>query len=89
MHDRSTPPHKKRLKPNTKCLMFRRSMWRKRALESALSLATWPTGKPGREECRAEVIKCIDEVRNWFREPRAALVIRAVERRAVAAFRRN
>lgn len=83
------PSHKTRLKPGTKRLMFRRSMWRRRALESALSLATWPTGKPGREECETEVFKSINKVRNWFREPRAALVVRSIERRAVAAFRRH
>ena len=83
------PPQKVRLRRKTKRLMLRRSMWRKRALESALSLATWPTGKPGREECETEASKSINKVRAWFREPRAALVIRAVERRAVAAFRQS
>lgn len=85
----SPPPKKARLKRDTKSLMFRRRMWRRRAVESAFLLATWPTGKPGREECEAEVFKSINKVRAWFREPRASLVIQAVQRRAVAAFRQS
>ncbi|WP_406626149.1 hypothetical protein [Acidovorax sp. SDU_ACID1] len=67
--------------------MLRRRMWRQRALQSAIELATWPPGKPERHACESEVIKSLDKVRQWFREPRAALVIQEVQRRAVAAFR--
>jgi len=69
--------------------MLRRRMWRRRALQAALQLATWPTGKPGREKVEAEVIRAINKLSEWFREPRAQLVIRAVERRAITAFRQR
>ncbi len=81
------PPTKVRLHRNTRRLMLRRRMWRRRALLAALQLATWPTAKPGREEVETEVIRAINKLHQWFREPRAQLVIRAVERRAVGALR--
>lgn len=85
-----TPPQQKpRLKHDTKRLMLRRSMWRRRALDAALELATWPPGKPDREKCEAEVSKSLNKLRQWFRDPRASLVIQAVQRRAVAAFRQR
>lgn len=83
------PPQKVRLRHETKRLMLRRRMWRRRALQAALELATWPPGKPERHACESEVIKSLDKVRQWFREPRAQLVIRAVERRAISAFRQR
>lgn len=69
--------------------MLRRRMWRRRALEEALQLATWPPGKPGREECMSEASRSINKVRRWFREPRARLVVSVIQRRAVAAFRQQ
>lgn len=87
MADLPPPPQKLRLKGDTKRLMLRRRMWRRRALESALLLATWPPGKPGREECESEVSRSINKVHRWFREPRARLVVSVIQRRAVAAFR--
>lgn len=83
------PPQKAHLKRDTKRLMLRRRMWRRRALDAAVALATWPPGKPGRDDVETEVIKGLHKVRQWFREPRAALVIQAVQRRAVAAFRQQ
>lgn len=67
--------------------MSRRRFWRRRALASSLTLATWPAGKPEREKCEAEVSKSLNKVRQWFREPKSQLVISAVQRRAVEAFR--
>lgn len=83
------PTPKPRLKRDTKRLMLRRTMWRRRAVEAALELATWPTGKPDREKCEAEVSKSLNKLRQWFRDPRASLVIQVVQRRAVAAFRKQ
>ena len=83
----SPPPQKPRLKDDTKRLILRRRLWRRRALDAALELATWPPGKPDREKCEAEMHKTINKLRQWFRDPRASLVIQAVQRRAVAAFR--
>jgi hypothetical protein len=83
-----TPP-KLRLNPKTLRAMRKRREWRQRALESALSLTTWPTGKPGREKAESETIKCLNKVRQWFRERQARMVIDAVQRRAVAAFRQQ
>lgn len=89
-HDRLTPPPQKlRLNPKTLRAMRKRREWRQRALESALSLTTWPTGKPGREKAESETIKCLNKVRQWFRERQARIVIDAVQRRAVAAFRQQ
>lgn len=83
------PPQKLRLNPKTLRAMRKRREWRQRALESALSLTTWPTGKPGREKAESETIKCLNKVRQWFRERQARIVIDAVQRRAVAAFRQQ
>ena len=88
----SPPPTnapKVRLRPETERLMAARRKWRQRAVQSAIEIATWTTGAPDREKCGAEVFKSLNKVRQWFREPRAALVIQAVQRRAVAAFRQS
>lgn len=69
--------------------MLRRSMWRRRAVTAALELATWQTGKPGREQVEAEVIKSINKLQQWFREPRATLVVKVVQRRAIEAYRQQ
>ena len=45
--------------------------------------------KPGREKAESETIKCLNKVRQWFRERQARIVIDAVQRRAVAAFRQQ
>lgn len=88
MHDHPPPSRRKpRLHDNTKRLMFRRSMWRRRALSAALELATWQTGAPGREDAEKALAMAINKVRQWFRSPRASTVINAVQRRAVAAYR--
>lgn len=83
------PPKKPRLNPKTLRVMRKRREWRQRALESALSLTTWPTGKPGREKAESETIKCLNKVRQWFRQRKARIVIDAIQRRAVAAFRQQ
>lgn len=81
------PPQKVRLNRVTRRLMLRRSIWRRRALGAALQLAVWPAGKPGRELIESETIKSVNKVREWFRDPEAQLVISAIQRRAVTAFR--
>lgn len=83
------PPEKVSLRKNTKRLIFRRSMWRRRAIGAAMKLATWQTGALGRDECEAELSKAMNKIRVWFRAPRATLVIRAIERRSIAAWRRS
>lgn len=81
------PPIKPRLNPNTVRVMRKRKEWRNRALDAALQLTTWPTGKPGRDKAESETIKCLNKVRSWFREREARVVIEVIQRRAVAAFR--
>lgn len=85
----SPPPQKVRLDNNTKRLMLRRRMWRRRAVESSFRLLTWQTGAPGKEEVEEEVIKSLRKVREWFREPQATRVVMAIQRRAVAAYRQQ
>lgn len=51
-----------------------------------MAFATWPAGKPGREEIEAETTKSLNKVRQWFRAPEAQMVVQAIQRRAVAAF---
>ena len=70
-------------------MMKKRREWRRRAIEAAACLVTWPTGKPGREKVEAEVNKTINKVREWFREPRSNQVISAVQRRAINTFRQQ
>ncbi len=81
------PPQKPRLNPKTLRVMRKRREWRCRALEASVAFATWPAGKPGREEIEAETIKSLNKVRQWFRAPEAQIVVQAIQRRAVAAFR--
>lgn len=81
------PPRKVRLQTNTTRLMRKRKEWRRRALGAALSLTTWPAGKPGREEIERETIKCLGKVSEWFREHHAKLVISAIQRRAIHQYR--
>lgn len=81
------PPQKPRLRIKTRHLIRKRRDWRRRALEAATNLATWPAGKPGRQDIEAETIKSLNKVRQWFRDRQARTVINAIQRRAVAAFR--
>lgn len=81
------PPQKPRLRIKTLHLMRKRREWRCRALEAATNLATWPAGKPGRQEIEAETIKSLNKVRQWFRDRQARTVIDVIQRRAVRAFR--
>ena len=67
--------------------MRKRRQWRRRALDAALAFASWPAGKPGREEIESETIKSLNKIREWFRAPEAQMVVHAIQRRAVAAFR--
>jgi hypothetical protein len=69
--------------------MRKRKEWRSRALEAALQLTTWPTGKPGRDAAESETIKCLNKVRSWFRPRQARLVIDVIQRRAISAFRQQ
>lgn len=69
--------------------MRKRREWRRRALEASVAFATWPAGKPGREGIEAEAIKSLNKVRQWFRQRKARIVIYAIQRRAVAAFRQQ
>lgn len=81
------PPQKPRLKQDTKQLIRKRREWRERALNAALEMTTWPAGKPGRDKCETEVVKCFNKVREWFRAPRGSVVVNAIQRRAINAFR--
>ena len=83
------PPAKTTPEPKTIRVMRKRKEWRSRALEAALQLTTWPTGKPGREQVESETIKCLNKVRSWFRERQARVVVEVIQRRAVAAFRQQ
>ncbi len=83
----TAPPQKPRLNPKTLRVMRKRREWRHRALEASVAFATWPTGKPGREKIESETIKSLNKVRKWFRVPEAQIVVQAIQRRAVAAFR--
>ena len=85
----SPPPQKVRLGNNTKRLMLRRRMWRRRAVAATTRLLTWQTGAPGKDEIEEEVIKSLQKVREWFREPRATTVVTEIQRRAVAAYRQH
>lgn len=80
---------KVRLGNNTKLLMLRRRMWRQKAVAAMVRLMTWQTGAPGKDEIEKEVIKSLQKVRQWFRDPQKTRVVMAIERRAVAAFRQQ
>jgi len=67
--------------------MRKRREWRRRALEAAVALAIWPAGKPGRVEIENETSKSINKISQWFRAPKAQIVIHSIQRRAVTAFR--
>lgn len=54
---------------NTKRLMFRRSMWRRRALTAAMDLVSMPAGHPNREQVERQVHRAINKVESWFRPP--------------------
>lgn len=84
----SPPPQAKLLlNPKTMHMMRKRREWRRRALDASVAFATWPSGKPGRGEIEIETSKSLNKVRQWFREPEAQIVVQAIQRRAVAAFR--
>lgn len=52
-------------------------------------MATWRTGEPGRDKVEAQTMHSLAKVREWFRPPRDALVINAIQRRAIQAFRQQ
>jgi hypothetical protein len=81
------PPQNPRLNPKTLRMMRKRREWRRRALKASVALCTWPSGKPGRQEIEAETIKSLNKVWQWFRAPKAQVVVLAIQRRAMAAFR--
>lgn len=76
-----------RLKKTTIQRMKARKTWRRRAVEAVLKVCTWKTGETGREDAQREAIKCMGKISEWFRTPSAALVMRAIQRRGVAAYR--
>lgn len=69
--------------------MAARKKWRQRALDAVLTVCTWKTGETGRDEAQREAIKCMGKIPEWFREPRAQVVMRAIQRRGVAAYRQQ
>lgn len=73
-----------------KCLnvMRKRTHWRKRAEAAAVDFVTWPIGKPGRDQAERELHKAICKIQQWFKGGhRARLVVLAIQRKAVSAFR--
>lgn len=89
MTTKKKPAETVRLGKQTIRLMRKRREWRCRALGATIKVVTWPAGKPEREEVEREAIKCMNKIGEWFREPRARLVIAAVQRRAVQAWSRQ
>jgi hypothetical protein len=85
----SLPPPAKKvpLKKGTRRLIAKRREWRQRACTAAIEFATYPAGKPERGKVESELGKCLNKVRAWFRGDRANLVINAIQRRAVNAYR--
>lgn len=83
------PPQNARLKKRTRQLIAKRRYWRKRALEAAVAMATWRTGEPGRDKVETQTMRSLSKVRDWFRSPRDTLVINAIQRRAIRAFRQQ
>lgn len=82
-----TPTKPTRLRARTLYLLRKRRDWRKRALAATVSASSWPSGKPGLEDVKTEAIKSQQKVRDWYRGGRAELVLSAIYRRALAAFR--
>jgi hypothetical protein len=64
-----------------------RKEWRRRAQAAAIEYFTWPTGRPGREEAKKELEKSVARIRYWFDNRRSSIVIGAIQKKAVAAFR--
>lgn len=86
----NTAPQKKAprvtLHRKTRNRMARRKMWRQRAEDAMIKLATWPTGKPAREMHETVVLRAIGRVRYWFPDSRGAKVLSALQRRVTAAY---
>lgn len=70
----------------TRNSMTRRKMWRQRAEDAMIKLATWPTGKPAREMHETVVLRAIGRVRYWFPDARSTKVLSALQRRVTAAY---
>jgi hypothetical protein len=75
------------IKKETRRLIAKRREWRQRALHAAIDFATYPAGKPDREKVESELSKSLNKLREWFRGDRTTLVINAIQRRAVHAYR--
>ncbi len=91
MTDAPHPPPAKvvRLRKGVLYRLRKRNQWRARASAALLSLATWPAGKPGRDDVEREAIKAQDKVSMWFDSRRSELVLTTLRRRAVAAFKKQ
>lgn len=76
-----------KIRQKTRKMMRKRKEWRLRALNAAINLCTYPTGKPGREIIGLEAHKAILKVKVWFGYERSKKVINAIQRRAVQAMR--
>jgi hypothetical protein len=68
--------------------MRARKIWRSRAIEICETYATWPTGKAGRDIAEQDVTRALRRIRQLYNE-RAVLVVMAIQRRAIIAFRQQ
>ena len=77
------------LKPHTKANIKKRKHWRERAAKAAMVVATWPVGAPAKERGKAmkELAKCVMKIGQWYRGGRERLVIHAIQRMAISAWR--
>lgn len=80
-------PRRVGLARQTRARMYRRKLWRTRALQEMIKLAEWPVGKPAREVSEAAVSQAVNKVRRWFPGVRGMGVLAALNRRAVAHYR--
>lgn len=86
-HPPPAPPV--RLRKGVLYRLRKRNHWRERASAALLSFATWPAGKPGRDDVEREAVKAQDKISTWFDSRRSEVVLTTLRRRAVAAFRKQ
>ena len=78
---------KSTIKQTTIKLMRKCKEWRTRALGCAIEFSTYPAGKPELEKAEEAVEYSMNKIRRWFGFRYGNLVINAIQRRAVNAFR--
>lgn len=69
--------------------MAARKKWRAKAIEAVPKVCTWQTGATGRDDAQREAIKCLNKIPQWFRPERARIVVAAIQRRGVTAYRQQ